>query len=115
MRLIVALAMMAAPAWALDDAAVLAALTGKVLAYDDGTTQSFQGDGETIFLSKDGKQSIGHWRVQAGRYCSVWPPSDHWACYDVTVAGRTIGFVADDGGVLAGTDTTGMPEPLSNP
>ena len=115
MRWIVALAVMVAPAWALDDAAVLAALTDKVLSYADGTLQTFQGDGETIFFSRDGKQSIGHWRVQAGRYCSVWPPSDHWACYDVKVAGQTVDFVADDGSVAAGTYTTRLQEPATSP
>ncbi len=102
MRWILALAVMAGPAWALDDAGVMAALTGKVLAYADGTSQSFRTDGETVFFATDGKQSIGHWRVQGGQYCSVWPPSDHWACYEVKVAACKVDFVSADGSVSEG-------------
>ncbi len=105
MRWLLVLGLMASPVWAgksMDDAGIVAALTGRVLGYDDATSQSFKADGETIFFSKDGKQSIGHWRVQAGRYCSVWPPSDHWACYDVTQDGATVDFVADDGSISSG-------------
>lgn len=103
MRMVLVLALVASPVWAdgkLEDAGIAAALTGRVLTYDDGSTQSFQADGETIY-TKD-KPSIGHWRVQAGRYCSVWPPSDHWACYDVRQDGSDIAFVADDGSISVG-------------
>ncbi len=103
MRIALVLALVASPVWAggkLDDAGITAALTGKVLAYDDGSTQSFKADGETVYTK--GKESIGHWQVQAGRYCSVWLPSDHWACYDVTEDGDTVDFVADDGSISSG-------------
>ncbi len=105
MRWILGLALLASPVWAggkLDEAGITAALTARMLAYDDGTTQSFMPDGETVFAAKGGRQSNGHWRVQAGRYCSVWPPSDHWACYDVMQEGTTVDFVADDGSISAG-------------
>jgi hypothetical protein len=105
MRLALVLALMASPVWAgdkLDAAGIVAALTGKVLGYADGTTQSFKADGETIFVAKDGRQSIGHWRVQADWYCSVWPPSDQWACYGVTQEGGDIAFLADDGSISLG-------------
>ena len=84
LRWALVLAVVASPVWAgdqLDGAGITQALTGKVLAYDDGSTQSFQADGETIHTK--GRESIGHRQVQGDRYCSVWPPSDHWACYDV--------------------------------
>ena len=84
----------------LDGAGITAALTGKVLAYDDGSTQSFKADGETVY--NKGSDSIGHWTVEAGRYCSVWPPSDHWACYDVTVEAGAISFIADSGAASVG-------------
>ncbi len=101
MRWMVVFILTATPVWA-DDAGVATALTGKVLTYDDGTSQSFAADGETIFFATDGKQSIGHWRVQAGQYCSVWPPSDTWACYEVKVAGAEVDFVAADGSISKG-------------
>ena len=94
---------LAGPGWAdgkLDGKAIGAALTGKVLAYDDGSTQSFMADGETVY--NKGSDSIGHWQVEGDRYCSVWPPSDHWACYDVTAAGAAISFVADGGSASVG-------------
>ena len=100
---LVALVLLAAPVRAddrLDAAGITAALTDKALAYEDGTTQSFKADGETIFTN--GKDSIGHWRVAGGRYCSVWPPSDTWACYDVMRTGTKISFVADDGSSITG-------------
>ena len=98
MRWILVLALLAGPARAdgkLDAAGIGAALSGRVLAYDDGSTQSFRPDGETVY--NNGQDSIGHWNIEGDRYCSVWPPSDHWACYDVTVAGDAISFVAESG------------------
>ena len=103
MRWILALAMMAVPALA-ESPDVAAVLSGKVLSYADGTSQSFAADGETVFTATDGKQSIGHWRVQAGQFCSVWPPSDHWACYDVKTSGREVDFVAADESVSVGIE-----------
>ncbi len=52
--------------------------------------QSFKAGGDTVF--DNGRLSTGQWQVRGGRYCSVWPPSDRWACYDV----------ADDGSVRRG-------------
>lgn len=106
MRWTVLLAVVAFPVWAgdkLDGAGITAALVGKVVVFDDRSTQSFKADGETIYTK--GRDSIGHWQVQGDRYCSVWPPSDHWACYDVTQDGAAIGFVADDGSVSRGQVT----------
>jgi hypothetical protein len=103
MRWALVLAVIATPVWAgdkLDGAAIGAALTGKALTFDDGSSQSFKPDGDTIYTK--GKASIGHWQVRGDRYCSVWPPSDHWACYDVTSAGSTITFTADDGSASVG-------------
>lgn len=111
MRWVLVLAVLASPVWAgdkLDGAGITEALTGRVLRYGDGTTQSFMADGKTVFATKDGRQSIGHWGVQAGRYCSVWPPSDHWACYDVRQEGADIAFAADDGSIAAARDITGI-------
>ena len=102
LRWILAFAMMAVPAQA-EGLDIAAALTGTMPGYADGTAQSFAANGETVFTATDGAQSIGHWRMEGGRYCSVWPPSDHWAWYDVKVAGCKIDFVADDGSVAEAT------------
>ena len=103
MRILWAMVLIAGPAFAdgkLDGAAITLALTGKTLSYDDGTRQIFKPDGGTIF--DNGQQSLGHWAVRGDQYCSVWPPSDHWACYDVTMAAAAISFVAADGKATVG-------------
>jgi hypothetical protein len=80
------------------EAGIRAALVGQRLVYADGTAQSFDGQGGTVFFAAgDGAQSLGHWQVRAGQYCSVWPPSDVWACYDVLQDATTVAFVAADG------------------
>ena len=96
-----ALLMMAGPGQCetLNGAAITQALAGHKFAYDDGTSQLFADDGRTLFFARDSSESIGHWRVEGDQYCSVWPPSDHWACYDVTQDGGQIGFVSGDGSV----------------
>lgn len=103
MRWVLVFALLGTPAWAdtrLDGAAITAALTGKVLTFDDGASQSFNADGETIYTK--GPASIGHWQVRGDLYCSVWPPSDHWACYDVSQSGDSISFTAEDGSASVG-------------
>ncbi len=87
----------AAEAAPLGHDAIAQLLTGARLAYDDGTEQSFPADGRTLFFARDGSQSIGHWELRGDLYCSVWPPSDHWACYGVEEAEGVIAFVAEDG------------------
>jgi hypothetical protein len=86
----------------LDDAAIGAALSGQSLVYDDGSNQTFKAGGETVY--DNGRLSTGRWSVRDGRYCSVWPPSDQWACYDVlqSADGQTTTFVADDGSLSVG-------------
>jgi hypothetical protein len=84
----------------LDGAEIAALLTGHKVVYADGATQLFQADGGTVY--DNGKPSTGRWTVQGDRYCSVWPPSDRWGCYDVTQGARGVGFVADDGSVTLG-------------
>ena len=84
----------------LDAGSVTVLLTGRTLTYDDGSRQVFKADGDTVY--DNGRPSTGRWTVQGDRYCSVWPPSDHWACYDVTQGDAGIGFVAEDGSVTLG-------------
>jgi hypothetical protein len=45
--------------------------------------QYFGADGKTTYFGKDGPSSQGHWEVRGNQYCSLWPPSQEWACYDV--------------------------------
>ena len=61
--------------------AATAALSGHILAYSNGATQSFSPGGDTAYDS--GHLQPGRWRIEADNYCSVWPPSDHWACYKI--------------------------------
>ena len=46
--------------------------------------QSFDDGGATIY-TKGGAQSQGRWDVRGDQYCSLWPPSDVWACYAMTI------------------------------
>lgn len=81
---------------------IMAALTDRTLIYPDGATQVFRDSGATQY--DNGRPSSGRWGVRGDQYCSVWPPSDSWACYGVTQSadGLTISFVADDGSRTAG-------------
>ncbi len=89
----------------LTGADVAAALTARTLTYDDGATQDFRADGGTTYTS--GSPSLGHWRVEGDRYCSQWPPSESWACYDLdrSADGLDLRFVAGDGSSSAGRYT----------
>ncbi|WP_298847561.1 hypothetical protein [uncultured Ruegeria sp.] len=75
---------------------ILAALTGKKLEYGGGAWQTFDASMITQYFS--GRPSAGRWAVQQDQYCSTWPPSDLWACYDVLQNGDTVRFVDDAGG-----------------
>jgi hypothetical protein len=76
------------------------ALTARLLVYEGGARQQFNADGTTRYESPD--VSHGQWRVTGDRYCSQWPPSDRWACYDVAAQGVDIRFTAGDGSVSTG-------------
>jgi hypothetical protein len=58
--------------------------------------QIFQKNGVTLYVV-DGQQSQGFWRVEADRYCSLWPPSEHWDCYDVFGEDGYVTFVSSSG------------------
>lgn len=81
---------------------ILSALVGKKLGYGDGIWQTFDGAMGTQYFS--GRPSAGRWAVRNGQYCSVWPPSDLWACYDVLQSGDVIRFVDESGGATDGTN-----------
>ncbi len=81
---------------------IRSALTGKTLSYDDGAIQNFREGGATTY--DNGIPSQGNWRIEGDQYCSLWPPSDRWACYavDQRAGGQDIRFVAGDGGTTTG-------------
>lgn len=79
---------------------ITAALTARLLVYADGARQQFNADGSTLY--ENPSPSTGGWRVEVDRYCSQWPPSDRWTCYDVAQNGLEIRFTADDGSATSG-------------
>lgn len=89
MRLILAaLALFATPALAdgwtlLTGPEITKALTGKHLAYKQAV-QDFRPSGATLYNA--GEPSWGSWAVRGDQYCSEWPPTGGWTCYDVARA-----------------------------
>ncbi|MEM8539063.1 MAG: hypothetical protein AAGF56_14530 [Pseudomonadota bacterium] len=79
---------------------ILTALSERKLDYGDGITQTFAESMLTQYFS--GRPSAGRWAVRGDQYCSIWPPSETWACYDVLQSGSTIRFVDEAGGVTDG-------------
>lgn len=83
----------------LDGAAIQALLADHSFAGDDGgrhSEQIFQAAGATYY-SVEGAQSQGRWTVRGDRFCSQWPPSDGWSCYEVMVEGPSVIFVSASG------------------
>ncbi|MTI03636.1 hypothetical protein [Roseibium sp. RKSG952] len=80
---------------------ILTALTGQKLVYTNGAWQTFDDTMLTQYFS--GRPSAGHWAVRDDQYCSLWPPSDLWACYTVQQSGDTIRFVGEGGDLTDGT------------
>ncbi|SMO35364.1 hypothetical protein SAMN06265380_101187 [Ruegeria faecimaris] len=86
--------------WPLTGDEIAEAFSGKKLTYGDGIWQTFDQSGVTHYFS--GRPSTGKWAVQGDQYCSVWPPSDIWACYDVLQSGVIIRFIDDAGEITDG-------------
>jgi len=74
-------------------------LTEQVLVYEDAT-QKFYASGRTLYEASE--PSWGSWAVRGNQYCSLWPPSDTWDCYDMTRAGDAVQFVDTYGNVSEG-------------
>ncbi|MCP4820453.1 MAG: hypothetical protein GY883_14765 [Shimia sp.] len=92
---------LAASEWqALSGADIGEALSEKTLHYD-GATQAFYASGRTLYNA--GSDSWGYWQVRGDQYCSQWPPSGLWDCYDVAVRGKTVRFIGADGSFSDGT------------
>jgi len=86
---------------ALTGAQIEAALSGRALVYDDGSTQDFRPSGRTLYNA--GRPSWGYWAARGDTYCSQWPPSDGWTCYDMARQGDVLRFIAQDGSFTDGT------------
>jgi len=52
------------------------ALTAAELVFGDGSTQTFDGSGDTRYVVADGRATRGQRYVdEEGRFCSFWPPT----------------------------------------
>jgi hypothetical protein len=64
--------------------------------------QYFNANGETVYKSADNAATIGEWNVKGDKFCSIWPPSEHWVCYAVTgdleAKPKTITWISGGGG-----------------
>jgi len=74
-------------------------LTDKLVVYagEKSITQTFNSDGSTVYT--DDRPSYGKWKVSGGQYCSQWPPSESWACFDIFAGfdNDKVRFVSDRG------------------
>ncbi len=59
-------------------------LLPKIAARGNSSYQTFEANGHTDYQS-GGRPSVGQWEVRGDQYCSVWPPSDVWACFKVVL------------------------------
>jgi hypothetical protein len=105
-RILLMLALFAAlPAFAderkLTGAEIRAALSDKIVEGTDDAgrpyTQIFQKGGLTVYTIKPSSSSNGKWDVRGDQFCSQWPPSENWSCYDMTGDGKQLTFIAKDG------------------
>jgi hypothetical protein len=60
--------------------------------------QVFQSSGATFTIDTETKQqSQGFWKLQGDKYCSQWPPSENWECFDVYGNDQGVVFVSSYG------------------
>ncbi len=74
---------------------IRAALTDRKFVYPADEIQEFYASGRTLYVTA--RPSWGYWEVRSDQYCSLWPPSDLWACYDVAQKGEAIRFIGSGG------------------
>lgn len=67
----------------LDAEEISRALTGRTLHYE-GAWQDFRASGRTLYNA--GADSWGTWTTRGDLYCSQWPPSATWNCYEVALS-----------------------------
>ena len=82
------------------DDAIREALTGRTVRFDAYTIQHFNTAGQTRFVTE--RAADGLWEVRSGQYCSSWPPSVVWTCYDFAVNGDAVRFIGATGSVSEG-------------
>src|SRR3954465_14966298 len=76
------------------------AVTAGELLFDDGSTQTFDVNGDTRYVEADGRPTQGTWYVdEDGRFCSFWPPS-YRSCYELL-------WIVEDDEIVG----LGFPEP----
>ena len=85
----------------LSDEGITEALAGRTVVYDEYTLQHFGTAGDTVFVTE--RAANGRWAARAGQYCSVWPPSDVWTCYDFQVNGQRVRFISSDRSISEGS------------
>jgi hypothetical protein len=60
--------------------------------------QVFQAAGSTFTIDVETKAlSQGFGRLEGDKYCSQWPPSEYWSCYDVFRIEHGVVFVSSNG------------------
>lgn len=93
----------AAQGWepVIDDQEIFETFAGRTVVYDAYTYQQFGADGDTRFVTE--RAADGVWAARDGQYCSQWPPSDLWDCYDVQLRGEEVKFIGRDKSESAGT------------
>ncbi|MGB8818535.1 MAG: hypothetical protein WCC66_11505 [Rhizobiaceae bacterium] len=73
------------------------ALNGVTIWYEPLSARSarqfFNKNGETPYVDAKGSKTYGQWSVRGDKYCSLWPPSDHWTCFEVERETRADGNV----------------------
>lgn len=106
LRVILGVMVLALPAsandWAkLDDNGIISALTARTVQYETAT-QDFRASGKTLYDA--GSPSWGNWRASNDQYCSEWPPTGGWTCYDLerSTDGLRVRFVDANGGATVG-------------
>lgn len=85
----------------LNGAQITSALEGKTVSgVQNGLAweQDFQKGGITVYRAAGEDPSEGRWRVKSDQFCSQWPPSRAWICYDIVREDGTVSFVPIDGG-----------------
>ena len=74
-------------------------LNGATVRYANAV-QTFEASGKTVYTTT--RPSEGQWREQGGKYCSIWPPGNVWACFALEREGNKIRFLGEDGSVTDG-------------
>ncbi len=69
---------------------IVTALTDRKLDYANAW-QEFRASGRTLYNA--GADSWGYWQVRGDQYCSQWPPSGLWDCYDMARKGDMLRFI----------------------